>query len=104
VLKNKTYKFNSLSFGLSSALWVFTKTLKPTAALLCQMEVRLTVCIDDILLPAESRELAKEHAKGLLYFLECLGFIVYPDKSVLTPAPEEVRHSCTFAELASPKA
>jgi len=86
VLENKTYEFNCLPFGLSSAPWVFTKTLKPIAALLRQMGVRLIVYIDDILLLAESRELAEEHAKGLWYLLECLGSIIHPHKSVLTPA------------------
>ena len=37
VWSGKTYQFNCLPFGLSSAPWVFTKTLKPVAALLLEM-------------------------------------------------------------------
>lgn len=82
-LQGSTYEFNCLPFGLSSAPWVFTKTLKPVAALLRE----LGVYIDDILIMAESMELAKEEVMTLTYLLECLGFIIHKDKkSVLIPA------------------
>ena len=44
------YQFNCLPFGLSSAPWVFTKTLKPVIALLREMGVRIIVYIDDVLI------------------------------------------------------
>ena len=70
----KSYQFNCLPFGLASAPWVFTKTLKPIAALGRELGIRLVVCIDDILLMAETREKARDHASGLIYLLQCLGF------------------------------
>ena len=42
-LENKTYQFNCLPFGLASAPWVFTKTLKPIAALGRELGIRLVV-------------------------------------------------------------
>lgn len=87
MLQGKTYEFNCLPFGLSSAPWVFTKTLKPVIALLRELGVRLVIYIDDILLMAESMGLAEEQAAGVIYLLECLGFIIHKDtKSILTPA------------------
>ena len=76
VVAGSVYEFNCLPFGLSSAPWVFTKTLKPVAALLREMGVRLVVYIDDILILAESRQRAHEQAEALMYLLECLGFII----------------------------
>ena len=43
--KNKTYRFRCLPFALACAPWVFTKTLKPVAAQLRQLGVRLIVYI-----------------------------------------------------------
>ena len=74
--KNKTYGFRCLPFGLACAPWVFTKTLKPVAAQLRQLGVRLIVYMDDILILAETPELARDHVIGLIYLLENLGFIV----------------------------
>ena len=86
VVAQETYEFNCLPFGLSSAPWVFTKTLKPVAALLREAGVRMIVYIDDILILAETKEKVQEQAEALVYLLECLGFIINQKKSVLTPA------------------
>jgi len=53
MFQGKTFQFTCLPFGLSSAPWVFTKTLKPALALLRQKGVRLIAYMDDILLLAE---------------------------------------------------
>ena len=58
--KDRFYQFNCLPFGLASAPWVFTKTLKPTAALGRELGIRLIVYIDDILLMAETKEKARD--------------------------------------------
>ena len=54
----KMYHFTCIPFRLSSAPWVFTKTLKPVLALLQEMSMRLVAYIDDILILAESKEMA----------------------------------------------
>ena len=84
--QGKCYQFRCLPFGLSSAPWVFTKTLRPALALLREMGVRLIAYIDDILVLAESKELAVSHVEAVVYLLQCLGFQINQKKSVLEPA------------------
>ena len=55
------YEFSCLPFGLSCAPWVFTKTLKPALTLLRELGVRLVAYIDDILVLAETEEIARNH-------------------------------------------
>ena len=43
IFQGTQYQFNCLPFGLSSAPWVFTKTLKPVIALLREMGVQIIV-------------------------------------------------------------
>uniref|UniRef100_A0A1X7TWZ5 Reverse transcriptase domain-containing protein n=1 Tax=Amphimedon queenslandica TaxID=400682 RepID=A0A1X7TWZ5_AMPQE len=81
--RDRFYQFNCLPFGLASAPWVFTKTLKPIAALGRELGIRLIVYIDDILLVAETKEKARDQASGLIYLLQCLGFTVNVEKTVL---------------------
>ena len=83
--QGKTFCFTCLPFGLCSAPWVFTKTLKPALAVLRQRGIRMIVYIDDILLIAESKEQALDQSQAVVYLLECLGFIINTEKSVLTP-------------------
>ena len=47
--------------------------------------MRLIIYIDDILLMAESEEKAQDQAAGLVYLLQCLGFIINTGKSILKP-------------------
>ena len=86
--KGSTYQFTCLPFGLSSAPWVFTKTLKPAIALLRELGVRIIVYIDDMLLLAETRSSLRNHIAGTRYILECLGFTVNQDKSIMEPTQE----------------
>ena len=81
--RDRFYQFNCLPFGLASAPWVFTKTLKPIAALSRELGIRLIVYIDDTLLMAETEEKARDQASGLIYLLQCLGFTVNMEKTVL---------------------
>ena len=83
--QGETYQFNCLPFSLSPAPWVFTKALKPALALLRQMGIRFIAYIDDILILAESQEIALDHTSALTYLLQCLGFVINHEKSVLRP-------------------
>ena len=47
LLQERTYKFNCLPFGLSSAPWVFTKTLKPVYSLPQELGVHMVVYTDE---------------------------------------------------------
>ena len=74
--QEKTYQFTCLPFGLACTQWVFTKILKPLAAQLRQLEMRMIVNIDNFLILAGSRNLAREHVISLIYLLENLGFVI----------------------------
>lgn len=75
-------QFNCLPFGLASAPWVFTKTLRPVIALGQELGMWLVVYIDDILLMAEIKEKAQEQASSLIYLQNCLGFTKKTEKTV----------------------
>ena len=63
--QGKTYHFTCLTFDLSSAPWVYTKTLKPALAELCGMGICLVAYMDDILIIANSRYQALEHSEAV---------------------------------------
>ena len=82
------YQFTCLPFGLSCAPWAFTKVLKPVAAFLRSVGVRLFVYIDDILVIGKTPDEVRNHTDALIALLEGLGFIVNMEKSVLTPSQQ----------------
>ncbi|KAI8501699.1 hypothetical protein Bbelb_209700 [Branchiostoma belcheri] len=86
IWKDSLYEFAVLPFGLSSAPRVFTKILKPIAAQLRALGVRLVIYLDDILIMAQSADLCREHTALTRSFLENLGFVVNLEKSQLTPS------------------
>ena len=49
------------------------------------MGMRLVAYIDDILILAESKEMAVDYVEAMVYLLECLGFVINKEKSVLVP-------------------
>uniref|UniRef100_A0A1X7SH48 Reverse transcriptase domain-containing protein n=1 Tax=Amphimedon queenslandica TaxID=400682 RepID=A0A1X7SH48_AMPQE len=87
-MESQDYQFSCLLFGLSCAPWVFTKTLKPVLTLLRELGVRLVAYIDDILVLAETKEMAQCHTEALMYLLQNLGYIIHPEKTVTQPAQE----------------
>ena len=85
-MADKSYQFTCLPFGLVLAPCVFTKTLRPVAALVQELGMRVIVYIDNILLMAESKEKLQDQSAGLIYLLECLGFTINQEKTVLQPS------------------
>ena len=83
--KETLYEYSCLPFGLASAPRVFTKVMKPIAALLRQMSIRLVIYLDDLLIMGQSQKLVNCHAVTTLKLLENLGFMVNYQKSCLTP-------------------
>ena len=78
-LEGITYQFPCLPFGL-------TKTLKPIAALRWELGFRLVIYIDDILLMGESKQITHDQRAALVVFiLQCLGFTMNMEKTVLKP-------------------
>ena len=49
VCQDRTYEFPCLSFGLSSAPWAFTNTLKPVLAVFRSMGIWVVIYIDDVI-------------------------------------------------------
>jgi hypothetical protein len=86
--KDTMLEFACLPFGLATAPRVFTKLMKPVVGALRQRGIRLIIYLDDILIMAESHDLALHHAASTLNLLEGLGFIVNYRKSQLLPCQE----------------
>ena len=88
-------KRENLSFHLRSLQpdlkhpWVFTKTLKPVAALGRELGFRLVIYIHDILLMAVLKEMAKEQGSTLIHLLQCLGFTINMEKTVTAYSNKE---------------
>ena len=79
------YQFTWLPFGLPCAPWTFTKVMKPLMTLLRSWGVRIIVYINDMLILANSKEVAMQHLKTLMFLLKVLGFMINPEKSRLCP-------------------
>ena len=56
--KETLYEFACLPFGLASAPRVFTKIMKPVVGLLRQLGIRIVIYLDDMLIMAQTREMA----------------------------------------------
>ena len=76
VVDQVPYQFTCLPFSLSCAPWAFTKVLKPVAAFLRGLGVRLIVYIDDMLVIGKSPAETRDHVEALIVLLEGLGFII----------------------------
>ena len=83
--QNRTYQFDTLPFGLSSAPFVFTKLLKPVVTVLRQVGVRLVLYLDNMIIMARSENEAQTHLASAMHVLTALGVILNLEKSVLTP-------------------
>ena len=66
VVDQVRHQFTCLPFSLSCAPWAFTKVLKPVAALLRGLGVRLIVYIDDMLVIGKSPAETRDHVEALI--------------------------------------
>lgn len=82
----RLYQFRCLPFGLATAPWLFTKLMKPVIARLRAMGVRCVIYLDDLILMADTRALASEHAKVVTQLFCTLGLRVNVEKSELRPS------------------
>ncbi|KAL7297135.1 hypothetical protein TKK_0009554 [Trichogramma kaykai] len=74
--ENRLCEFSCLVFGLNVAPYVFTKLLRPVVAYLRFLGIRLVICIDDILIIAESVEVCSAHYSVTANLLRSLGFLL----------------------------
>lgn len=82
----KSYVFNSLPFGLSTAPLVFTKILKPVLQYFRERGITLLTFLDDFVLIGCSFEECTKSTHIVVSKLERLGFIINHKKSSLIPS------------------
>ena len=83
--ENKVYKFTCVPFGLSSAPWLFTKTLRPIYSKFHENGFKGFGYIDDSFIIAESYDECVAAVQCLTELFTTLGFTVNTEKSVLKP-------------------
>ena len=87
---SKFYKFTCLPFGLCSAPWVFSKTLKPIFSKFHEQGFSGFGYIDDSFIIADSYEEAIKSTEFLCKTFKKLGFRINENKSVFIPSHEIV--------------
>lgn len=86
-----TYEFNALPYGLSSAPRTFTKIMKEVMGYLRKLGYSSITYLDDTLCIGNSYESCLNNVKETVRILECLGFVINYEKSVLEP-----KQTCKF--------
>ena len=86
--EEKTYMFQCLPFGLSAAPRVFTKLLKPLVGFLRQIDCRLIIYLDDMLMLHQDRGQLQQLTQLTCQLFESLGLMVNQKKSILTPTQD----------------
>ena len=84
--QDQAYKFTCLPFGLSTALRVFTKLLRPIVGFLRSHGIRCVIYLDDILIMHQDKATAVEHTATAVSLLKALGFLINYPKSQLEPS------------------
>lgn len=82
------YEFNCLSFGLSTAPFVFTKLLKPVVEYLRSRNMVSVICLDDIFCVGRSYDECNQNVLETKNTLVRLGFLINYEKSCLLPSTE----------------
>lgn len=85
VWNQKMWQFKVLPNGLSTAPRLFTKLLKPVFSELRRNGHTVVGYLDDTLIIGKDRQRTMEATKATTSLLTELGFIIHPEKSVLTP-------------------
>ena len=83
--EDKLYKFTCVPFGLSSAPWLFTKTLRPIFSKFHEKGFQGFGYIDDSFIIADSYEECLLAIETLTELFKDLGFKINEQKSVLKP-------------------
>lgn len=85
---NQLFQFTCLPNGLACAPRLFTKLLKPVYCTLRSRGFLSVAYIDDSYLQGNSYDDCLNNVKATVDLFTKLGFIVHPDKSVMTPTQE----------------
>lgn len=84
------YQFTVLMFGISIAVYVVTKLLRPVRNFFRALNIRYNVYIDDSQLCAETIELAESQTKFCIQVFKYLGWDINYKKSQLTASQQIV--------------
>ena len=84
-LGDRTFVFQVVPFGLTTAPWGFSRVMKPIKAALRRVGVMVSSFLDDFLILASSISLANLHTSWTVEVLQWLGFEVNFEKSSLVP-------------------
>eukprot|EP01052_Picozoa_sp_SAG31_P002702 SAG31_NODE_97_length_25714_cov_19.477142_6_plen_430_part_00 len=91
-----TFQFRAMTFGLNCAPRVFTRLVRPVAALLRQRYgIRLCVYLDDVAILGRSRAECSRHTAVVAAAFRSLGLLLNQSKSELEP----VQHGRKFLGL-----
>ena len=85
IWKKEAYQFVSCPFGLNTAPSTFTRVTRPVLHWCRSLGMRVVFYLDDILLLADSRQIAASQCRTLKNELELLGFRINLTKSEFTP-------------------
>lgn len=84
--RGQRWRFRALPFGLSTAPAFFTRLLRPVAAHLTSLGVRLLRYLDDLLIWATTADECRRSTRRVLRLFERLGFVINYEKSALLPS------------------
>lgn len=89
--REKLFKFTCFPFGLSTALYIFTKLLKPVVHSLRSEGLLSVIYLDDFLLMASTLSACVQNAAQRCEVLYKLGFLFSPKKCHFPPS-----HCCQY--------
>jgi ribonuclease HI len=76
----KTYRYQRLPFGLSSAPRTFTKVMRPVVRHLREKGLRVFIYLDDICILHQDQEVLEQQLDMVSELLQQLGFVMHPKK------------------------
>ena len=84
----KTFEFQCLPFGLTSAPRAFTRLMTPVIAHIRSLGIRVVIYLDDILLLHQDAKVLHSIFKKVVNLLEALGFIINLEKCSQGPSQQ----------------
>lgn len=90
-LTMSTYEFTALPYGLSVAPRIFTKIMREVMTYLRRQGLKSVFFLDDILCIGNDYNECLHNVQQTVKLLECLGFVINTQKSVLEP-----QQSCKY--------
>ena len=100
ILDGDIYEYLGLPMGLTCSPRIFTRVSKAVVDVLRIEGVIIIIFIDDILVLGRTYEECARNVEKVLDLLTYLGFIIHPDKCVLTPSTRFTYLGCIWDTVA----